>query len=145
MQRVRYALDSNARRDANGTALLGGSPFRIVRLAPRGAQLVTDWLGGSSPEQSREAAQLLERLVAAGLLHPIVEPGDATGVVEVTRLAFVIPYYDDRAGLDELLVVLHEQFAGVEIVIVDDASPEPTGIDVAPAATRTVPPSPASA
>ena len=36
MQQVRLELDSNVRRVSNGTALLGGSPFRVMRLSDAG-------------------------------------------------------------------------------------------------------------
>lgn len=122
MQQVQLELDSNVRRLSNGTALLGGSPFRVIRLSQAGARLLDQWLEGSEFAPTPTAEQLRRRLLDAGMVHPVVEHR-----ANVTP-AFVIPVYDDLEGLTELLRSLRSEFASARIVVVDDASPDPIRI-----------------
>ena len=99
---MRFELDAHARRDANGTALFGGSPFRLVRLSPAGGRILDGWLVGDPPTTMAER-QLQGRLVDAGLLHPVVEPGEPESV----DAAIVVPHHDDADGLSELFALMH--------------------------------------
>lgn len=123
MQQVRLELDSNVRRVSNGTALLGGSPFRVVRLSAAGAQLLDRWLVGESESLTEEAQQLRDRLIRAGMLHPV--PGESLPLPTAT---LVVPVYDDVAGLEALLCALRREFLTEKIVVVDDASPDSAAI-----------------
>jgi len=111
-------LDSNVRRVSNGTALLGGSPFRLIRLSAAGARLLDGWLAGDTGEVSLNGQQLRDRLVRAGMIHPIVRPTDASPLV-----AFVVPVHDDLPGLVGVLAAIRESYATAPIIVVDDASP----------------------
>jgi len=97
-----------------GTVLLGGSPLRLFRIAPRARDLVPRWRAGA-PVGSGKAAQLLaRRLVSAGAFSP--RPVDAAyGPPDVT---VVVPVRDRPAQLDRLLGGLD----GLTCVVVDDAS-----------------------
>ena len=117
MQPMRLELDSNVRRDPHGTALLGGSPFRLIRLSAAGAQLLDTWLAGASGPESTEATAMRAHLIRAGIVHP--KPGPAT---RLPTAAFVIPTYENAAGLAELLASVRVNFPAVHIVVVDDAS-----------------------
>lgn len=119
---MRYELDSNARRDPQGTALFGGSPFRLMRLSPAGARMLDAWLAGEPVEMSPEASALQQRLVAGGLIHPIVAPA------EYADFGVVIPVYNDVDGLTLTLAAVRREFPTVPIVIVDDMSTEPDAV-----------------
>lgn len=120
MQQVRLELDSNVRRGSNGTALMGGSPFRLVRLSPAGSNLLDDWLTGTETPTSDEADQLRDRLIRAGLVHPVLGPPEKAS--DAVNAAFVVPVHNDAAGLDRLLQALRSYSAESSIVVVDDAS-----------------------
>lgn len=122
MQRVQLVLDSNVRRISNGTALLGGSPFRVIRLSPAGSELLDRWLGGIETPPTEAADKLRRRLLNAGIVHPVVtQPPQA-------EPAFVIPVHDDVEGLTQLLRSIRREFATECIVVVDDASSDPVRI-----------------
>ena len=59
---------SLVRRDG-GRVLVGGSPFRLMRLSDAGARVVGRWLDGSPVRDGAEAA-LARRLLDAGSMHP---------------------------------------------------------------------------
>lgn len=131
MQQVRLELDSNVRRGSNGTALMGGSPFRLVRLSVAGSLLLDDWLAGRDVDSTVETEELRDRLTRAGIVHP-VPMGDGP----LLSIGFVVPVYDDAAGLAGLLVALRSEFADAEIVVVDDASPDGSEIAAVAAGHR---------
>lgn len=116
VQQMRVELDSNARRSSQGTALFGGSPFRLMRLSERGARMLDAWVAGEPVEDSAEALQLQQRLLAAGLLHPIVDP------VMRDDVGFVVPVFEDPVGLEATLVAIRSEFPAAPVVVVDDAS-----------------------
>ncbi len=130
--------------------LIGGEPFRIVRLTRRGAEWLDALLaesnvpggeaptgetptgdGPNAPKLRRAPADdfgaseisLVRRLLAGGLLHP--EPGVRT--LGRSDLAVVIPVRDDNARLGRLLARLRESFSG-EVIVIDDASADPDAI-----------------
>lgn len=118
-------LDSGVRRLSNGTALLGGSPFRLIRLTPAGAALLDDWLSEGKPTEDDQAApepvaaaELRDRLLGAGMLHPLVDPDRDT----VPTAAVVVPVLDDAPGLERLVQALQRDGAAARIVVVDDGS-----------------------
>lgn len=128
MQRVQLVLDSNVRRVSHGTALLGGSPFRVIRLSRAGADQLDAWLSsevaaGLSEAPTPAVEELRRRLLAAGMVHPLpVEPSGLT-------CAFVIPVRGDVEGLVELLRSLRREFERERIIVVDDASPDPVAVE----------------
>ncbi|MER7077276.1 mycofactocin system glycosyltransferase [Saccharopolyspora kobensis] len=82
---LRLAPDPGLRRFADGRALAGGSPFRVLRLSAAGARLVDRWFAG---EPVTAGAALAKRLVGAGMAHPRYEqsrfrPEDVTAVLPV--------------------------------------------------------------
>ena len=106
--------DPSTRGFDGGTVLLGGSPLRLFRIAPRATDLVARWRTGA-PVGSAKAAQLLaRRLVSAGAFSP--RPVEAAfGPQDVT---VVVPVRDRPAQLDRLLGALD----GPACIVVDDAS-----------------------
>jgi mycofactocin system glycosyltransferase len=129
---ARFRLDPSTRRfGGSGEVLLGGSPMRMFRLSAAGARLV-DRLTADATDPGRlpapsllssgEAA-LVDRLVDAGVLHPVApvaapaDPGD-----EVT---VVVPVRDDPDGVARVLDSLRAVDGVAEVVVVDDGSSDP--------------------
>jgi mycofactocin system glycosyltransferase len=128
-----FRLDPSTRRFGGaGEVLLGGSPMRMLRLSAAGARLVdrliSDTTGaGLLPAPLRPSpaeAELIDRLVDAGVLHPVAptaapaEPDD-----EVT---VVVPVRDDPVGVARLLDSLSVVDGVAEVIVVDDGSVDPT-------------------
>lgn len=114
-------LDSRTRRRDGGAALLGGSPLRLLRLAPAARPLLT---GNRLVVTDARTATLAGRLLDAGLAHPDDLPARA---VEVT---VVVPVRDRTAGLARLLAALRAEPATAQcpVVVVDDGSAEPSAV-----------------
>ena len=111
-------LDPRTRRRDDGATLLGGSPLRLVRLAPRArALLPTDRL----VVRDATTATLAARLLDAGLAHPELPPGSADGVT------VAIPVRDRPAALARLLAALRADPAtrDLPVVVIDDGSAVP--------------------
>ncbi|WP_369256531.1 mycofactocin biosynthesis glycosyltransferase MftF [Geodermatophilus amargosae] len=110
-------LDPRTRRLEGGAALLGGSPLRLLRLAPRAVDLLdADRLVVTGPA----TATLAARLQDAGVAVP--EPaGPAPGPGDVT---VVVPVRDRAAGVARLLAALRADpdTAGLRVLVVDDGS-----------------------
>jgi len=117
VQQVQLELDSNVRRVSNGTALLGGSPFRVARLSAAGAALLDRWIAGDTELGSGQGAELHERLIRAGLVHPL-----PTACASLPTIAFVVPVYDDADGLHRLLDAVRRDHPNDPIIVIDDAS-----------------------
>ncbi|TYP88056.1 mycofactocin biosynthesis glycosyltransferase MftF [Blastococcus xanthinilyticus] len=112
-------LDPAVRRRDDGTALLGGSPLRLLRLAPRAAALLA---GDRLEVRDATSAALAGRLLDAGLAHPDLPLGADAGDVTV-----VVPVRDRPAALARLLAALRADpaTAGLPVVVVDDGSTTP--------------------
>jgi mycofactocin system glycosyltransferase len=118
-------LGRRTRVVSRGTALLGGTPTRLVRLTPRARPLLD---GRRIRVESPAAAVLADRLLELGLVEPDIEtltpPADA-------QVTYVVPIRDRPRQLDRLLASIGE---GARVVVVDDASRAPEA--VAEVATR---------
>jgi mycofactocin system glycosyltransferase len=104
----------------DGAALLGGSPLRLVRLAPRARGLLD---GDRLVVRDATTAALAARLLDGNLAAPdlaAVPPID--GAVTV-----VVPVRDRAAGLARLLDALRADLgtASAPVVVVDDGSADP--------------------
>ncbi len=116
---LRVTADTTMEVHAEGRVLLGGSPLRVVRLTPAGAQLVRRVLDGQPVPAGRAASALVRRLLDGGLVHPVpgegpYGPGDVTVVVPV------------RGTVPASLLASVGPVAAV--VVVDDASPVPVAV-----------------
>ncbi|MCU1401553.1 MAG: glycosyl transferase family 2 [Acidimicrobiales bacterium] len=119
---TRYRLDPSIRRAGDGTVLLGGSPLILLRLSDAGASLVDRLASGEEPGTSPATTALIDRLLDSGLIHPIAEAANHPVPAEVT---VVIPAF---ATIATRLAQLLETCAGAhEVIVVDDASPDPIG------------------
>jgi hypothetical protein len=110
-------VDRRVRTLAEGSALLGGSPTRLLRLAPS-AQTMLD--GGRLEVRDALSAQLARTLLDATVAHP--RPAGGPSHRDVT---IVIPVRDNPFGLYRLVMSLR----GMRVVVVDDGSQTPVQPD----------------
>ncbi len=116
----RVVFDRDARLLADGRALLGGSPLRLLRLTAEGAatvRLLRDGVTmaevGADKEGSR--ARLVRRLLATGMVHP----RQGTLGPSHREVTVVVPVRDRASDLARLLA--HVGPVG-EVIVVDDGS-----------------------
>ncbi|MEV5648659.1 mycofactocin biosynthesis glycosyltransferase MftF [Nocardia sp. NPDC052254] len=110
--------DARLRLSHDGRVLIGGSPMRMLRLSPAGARKVRAWLAGEPVGAEPSARALAQRILAAGIAHPVTVAGHFTsGDVTV-----VVPVKDNPAGLARLLAAIGEVRARI---VVDDGSARP--------------------
>ena len=101
--------------------MLGGSPPRLLTLAPRGAGLVAGWLAGQPVGEQAAERLLARRLLDAGLAHPDPiprrhPPGEMT---------IIVPVYGRPYQLERCLGALPR---GSATIVVDDGSPDGAAI-----------------
>lgn len=101
-------------RSGNGLGLVAGTPGTFFRLTEKGAGIVTAIERGERVDDS----PLVERLVAAGAVHPL--PGSS---VEPGQMTAVIPTHARSTGDVERVQALVDALAPLRVVVVDDASP----------------------
>jgi mycofactocin glycosyltransferase len=106
-------VDRRVKVLGEGSALLGGSPTRLLRLAPA-AQTMLD--GGRLEVHDAQTAQLARTLLDATVAHPRPAGGPSHRDVTV-----VIPVRNNASGLLRLVARLR----GMRVVVVDDGSATP--------------------
>jgi mycofactocin glycosyltransferase len=106
-------VDRRVRVLGAGAALLGGSPTRLLRLAPAAQSLLDD---GRLEVNDAVSAQLARTLLDATVAHPRPAGGPSHRDVTV-----VIPVRDNIFGLRRLLSTLR----GIRVIVVDDGSVVP--------------------
>jgi mycofactocin system glycosyltransferase len=106
---------------AHGTVLVGGHPGRLMVLSPTGAEALGRLVAGEPVTGAARA--LAHRLVAVGMAHPRPAGGDRAG--HVRSVTVVVPVRDRSASLDRCLEALGR---GVDVVVVDDHSDDPTSV-----------------
>ena len=115
----RLTLDPGAWLDGDDV-LLGGTPFRIVRLSPAQADTLADWLAGKRVGDDENDAHFARDLVAGSFANPVPPTTDDPPSVSV-----VIPVRDRPGQLDRLLRTIRALEASdpvAEVIVVDDAS-----------------------
>lgn len=110
-------VDREVRVLGQGATLLGGSPTRLLRLAPAAQQMLSD---GRLEVRDAASAQLARTLMDATVAHPRPSGGPSHRDVTV-----VIPVRDNMSGLTRLLGALR----GLRVVVVDDGSVVPVSQD----------------
>jgi mycofactocin glycosyltransferase len=108
----------------DGHVLLGGSPYRLLRLGEPGVRQVAAWWRGDRVPGAPAARALARRLLSAGLANPDPPPGPGPGDVTV-----VVPVRDRPAELARCL----SGCAGLQIIVVDDGSADPRAAPAAAA------------
>ncbi|OMB94362.1 mycofactocin system glycosyltransferase [Mycobacterium sp. NS-7484] len=96
-----------------GAALLGGSPTRLLRLAPTAQTMLN---GGRLEVHDAQSAQLARTLLDATVAHPRPPSGPSHRDVTV-----IIPVRDNVSGLHRLIAALR----GLKVIVVDDGSAVP--------------------
>src|SRR5450755_2238359 len=117
--------DPGLRTLDGGTVLLGGAPYRMLRLGPAGARHVAGWWAGEPVAGSPGAQALARRLLWTGIAHPV--PAGGPGPADVT---VVIPVRDRTAELALCLTGLGEY----QVIVVDDGSRDPGAVAAVAAA-----------
>ena len=106
-------VDRRVKVLAEGSALLGGSPTRVLRLAP----VAQTMLNGGRPEvHDAVSAQVARTLLDASVAHPRPASGPSHRDVTV-----VIPVRDNASGVQRLVATLR----GMRVIVVDDGSAIP--------------------
>ena len=106
-------VDRRVKVLGSGAALLGGSPTRLLRLAPT-ARTMLD--GGRLEVHDAQSAQLARTLLDATVAHPRPASGPSHRDITV-----VIPVRDNISGLHRLIGALR----GLRVIVVDDGSSVP--------------------
>jgi mycofactocin system glycosyltransferase len=133
------AWDDRARLWGDGSAVLGGAPWGLFRIAPAGRPFVRRLRDagppGLTPESGVEQA-VADLLLARGVAHPVV--GAASPAATGTGVDIVVPCYQRPELLDACLTSLRTTAPEARIIVVDDASPSPRVGEVARAHGATV-------
>ncbi|UFS93901.1 mycofactocin biosynthesis glycosyltransferase MftF [Nocardia huaxiensis] len=109
-------IDPRVRTYSGGRYLVGGSPTRLLRLAPEAAAMIGDgYLEVTGPSSARVARRLLD----SGVANP--RPRLLPSVDDVT---VIVPVHNDEAGLRRLLSALR----GHTVIVVDDGSDRPVRV-----------------
>jgi len=133
---LRVALDPRTRLWAEGALATGGSPWKLVRIAPAArpflAELRAAGERGAVPPTG-VARAVGRHLLDHGLAHPIPSPrGSLTGRQDIAELVtVVIPAYVRADTLHRCLAALTAPGDGMRIIVVDDGSPHPAPIAAA--------------
>lgn len=106
-------VDRRVKVLGEGAALLGGSPTRLLRLAPAAQTMLCD---GRLEVNDARSAQLARTLLDATVAHPRPASGPSHRDVTV-----IIPVRDNLFGVQRLLSSLR----GLRVIVVDDGSTVP--------------------
>ncbi|HYB80910.1 MAG TPA: mycofactocin biosynthesis glycosyltransferase MftF [Mycobacterium sp.] len=106
-------VDRRVRVLGDGSALLGGSPTRLLKLAPAAQGMLSE---GRLKVRDDVSAQLARTLLDATVAHPRPAGGPSHRDVTV-----VIPVRDNLVGVQRLVDCLR----GLRVIVVDDASSTP--------------------
>ncbi|KZS72382.1 mycofactocin system glycosyltransferase [Mycobacterium kansasii] len=110
-------VDRRVRVLGDGAALLGGSPTRLLRLAPAAQDMLSD---GRLKVRDELSAQLARTLLDATVAHP--RPASGPSYRDVT---VVIPVRDNISGVRRLVASLR----GLRVIVVDDGSACPVELE----------------
>ncbi len=115
------ALDDRVRVWNDASAVLGGAPWGVSRIAPAGRdfvrRLVAAGARGVVPSPGVEAA-ITDLMLKRGIVHPVA----ATRVMAVD---VVVPTYERPDLLRDCLESLGAASPGARVIVVDDASTDP--------------------
>ncbi|WP_447002600.1 mycofactocin biosynthesis glycosyltransferase MftF [Saccharothrix isguenensis] len=113
MSELWLRLDGGTRVLAQGRVILGGSPYRLLRMSAAGAEAVRSWVDGDPVGADPARLALAQRLVRAGAMHPVYKNGPTAADVTV-----VTPVRDQRGELRSIDGVAAS-------IVVDDGSARP--------------------
>lgn len=132
--------DDRVRLVSDASVVLGGAPWRVLRIAPAGRAFVRRLRAagpaGLVPSPGVEKT-LADLLLTRGVVHPLATTvGTGTGTAPATDI--VVPAYQRPEMLDSCLASLRRTAPDSRIIVVDDASPSPRVGEVARAHGATV-------
>src|SRR6266545_3572092 len=104
------ALDPSTRAERGGSVLLGGTPFRIVRLRREHATALAAWRRGERVGDDEGLGRFARALVASNLAQPCPPPSSpAAGSRGAAReVDVVVPVHDRPRQLERLMRALRE-------------------------------------
>ncbi|WP_227997146.1 mycofactocin biosynthesis glycosyltransferase MftF [Nocardia australiensis] len=109
-------IDPRVRAYSGGRILIGGSPARLLRLAPEAAEMIGDgYLEVDGPKSAVVARRLLDSGVGNPRPRLLPSPKDVT---------VIVPLHNNVDGLIRLLAALR----GHNVIVVDDGSDQPVRI-----------------
>ena len=116
----RIVLDRHVRVWAAGRFAGGGAPWRVVRFGDRAAAYVVRLqdAGARGLEVAGPEAAVAVALVERGLAHPV-----ATARPGPHDVSVVVPAYGRPEQLGRCLAALRSTGSGIDVVVVDDATP----------------------
>lgn len=125
------AWDDRVRLWGDGSVVLGGAPWGVLRMAAAGRPFLRRLhaAGPAGLAASPGVEQtLVDLLLARGVVHPVAvsEPAGSATAVEI-----VVPAYERPELLDACLASLRQTAPGTRIIVVDDASVSPRVAEVA--------------
>ncbi|QBJ95612.1 mycofactocin system glycosyltransferase [Rhodococcus sp. ABRD24] len=106
-------IDPRVRAYSGGRVLIGGSPMRMLKLAPSAVEMIGD---GYLEVVDAQTAVVARRLLDSGVANP--RPMSTPSPHEVT---VVVPLRDNVEGIARLVPALR----GLEVIVVDDGSSTP--------------------
>ncbi|MCR8691211.1 mycofactocin biosynthesis glycosyltransferase MftF [Rhodococcus pyridinivorans] len=106
-------IDARVRSFAGGRVLVGGSPTRMLKLAPAAAAMIDEDFVEVVDAQTAAVAR---RLLDSGIGNP-----RPTKLPPSSAVTVVVPVKDNPSGLARLLAAVE----GHEVVVVDDGSEKP--------------------
>lgn len=106
--------DAGLRTEAGGRVLIGGHPFRVIRLSAGGSRQVRSWFRGDADARGEAETELMTRLIDAAMAHPRPRPA-------ALEFHVVIPF---RGPVEELrdTVDAVRNASPASITVVDDGS-----------------------
>lgn len=107
-----------------GRTVVGGFPFRVLRLTEAGARAMDDWAVQAPVGETMARRALARRLLDCGMLSPCPTPSSST-----TGVTFVVPVHDRPVELTRCLDSIVSACPGAPIVVVDDDSNDPTAVE----------------
>jgi mycofactocin glycosyltransferase len=102
----------------DGRVLLGGSPYRLLRLGPAGARQVAAWWHGDPVPEAPAARALARRLLETGMANPDPGPPGEPGHPRPEDVTVVIPVRDRPGALARCLAGCR----GLPVIVADDGS-----------------------
>ena len=122
-QSRKFAWDDRVRLWSDGSVVLGGAPWGVLRIAPAARPFLRrlrDAGDGGLPAAPGVEQTLIELLLARGIVHPVpvTEHPGAGPVIDI-----VVPCYERPELLDACLASLRRTAPDARIIVVDDASP----------------------
>ena len=132
----KIAWDDRARPWGDGSVVLGGAPWGLLKIAPAGRPFVRR-LRDAGPHGLAPASgveqKLTDLLLARGIVHPVIDPEAREAGLDI-----VVPCYERPELLDACLGSLRRTAPDARVIVVDDASPSPRVGEVARAHGATV-------